>query len=116
AASTVVLASVTAMTVDLAAAQAAPTITRSATVVKVVTRAPFGKMLAKTTGRSLYILPTGSCSGMCLASWPPLFMPKGKTKPLGTKCLGTVKFQGKLQVTYRHKKLYLFAGESGSSV
>lgn len=116
AATSVVLGSVAAMTVDLAAAQAAPNVTKSATVVKVVTRHPFGKMLAKTNGRSLYILPKGSCTGICLGSWPPLFMPKGKTKPLGTKCLGTVKFQGKLQVTYRGKKLYTFTGDTGSSV
>lgn len=116
AATAVVLGSVAGMTAGLTAAQAAPSATKSATVVKVVSRMPFGKMLAKTNGRSLYILPKGSCGSACLAAWPPLFMPKGKTKALGTKCLGTVKFQGKLQVTYRGKKLYTFEGDTGSSV
>jgi predicted lipoprotein with Yx(FWY)xxD motif len=104
------------MTADLTAAQAAPAASKSATVVKVVTRHPFGKMLAKTNGRSLYILPKGSCGKVCLSAWPPLMMPKGKTMPKGTHCLGTVKFGHGLQVTYRHRKLYLFAGDSGSSV
>ena len=116
AAATVALGSLTVLTADLAAAQAAPAASKSATVVKVVTRHPFGKMLATTKGRSLYILPKGSCTGGCLTAWPPLTMPKGKTIPLGTHCLKTAKFGSKLQVTYRSKRLYLFAGDSGSSV
>ena len=116
AAAAVVLGSVTAGSAGVAAAQAAPAASKSATVVKVVTRSPFGKMLATTKGRSLYILPKGSCTGGCLTAWPPLVMPKGKTTPLGTHCLKTVKFGSRLQVTYRGRRLYLFAGDSGSSV
>lgn len=102
--------------VGVSAAQAQPYPTRRATVVKVVTRHPFGKMLATTHGRSLYILPSGSCTGSCLSVWPPLVMPRGKTIPLGTRCLGTARRGHRLQVTYRHKRLYLFSGDSGTSV
>lgn len=111
-----VIGSVTAVSADLAAAQAASAVTKKAVVVKVVTRHPFGKMLATVHGRSLYIKPIGGCTGACLAAWPPLLMPRGKTIPLGTHCLGTARFGHRHQVTYRGKRLYLFAGDTGSRV
>jgi predicted lipoprotein with Yx(FWY)xxD motif len=111
----IVIGSVTAVSADLAVAQAAPA-TGKATVVKVVKRQHFGKILATIHGRALYIKPTGSCTGRCLTFWPPLLMPKGKTTPLGTKCLGTMRFGRRLQVTYREHRLYLFSGDSGRSV
>lgn len=95
---------------------AAPAVARKATVVKVVRRHPFGKMLATVKGRSLYILPVGRCNAACLTAWPPLLMPKGTKIPKGTRCLGTAKFHHRLQVTYRKKRLYLFIGDSGNSV
>jgi len=113
---TVVIGSMTALSADLVSAQAAPTVTKRATVVKVVTRRPFGKILATIHGRSLYIKPSGSCTGQCLVAWPPLLMPKGKTIPVGTRCLGTKPRGRRLQVTYRNQRLYLFSGDSGSSV
>jgi predicted lipoprotein with Yx(FWY)xxD motif len=117
AAVTIVVGSLTATAVSLTAAQAAPAAGKRATVVKVVNRKPFGNMLAKkSNGRSLYILPKGSCTGACLTIWPPLTMPKGTTIPEGTKCLGTVKFKTGLQVTYRKHRLYTFQSDSGSSV
>jgi predicted lipoprotein with Yx(FWY)xxD motif len=101
----------------LSAAQAAPATTRTtATVVKVVTRMPVGKMLATIKGRSLYIKPKGGCTGACLVSWPPLLMPKGTNMPRGVRCLGTAKRGIRLQVTYRGKRLYKFAGDSGTSL
>lgn len=104
--------------VGVSAAQAQPQVTRRAIVVKVVTRSPFGKMLATIHGRSLYYLPTGRCTAAsgCLSAWPPLLMPRGKTIPLGTRCLKTARFGHRLQVTYRGKRLYLFVGDSGGSV
>ncbi len=116
AAAAVALGSLTVMSADLSVAQAAPGSTTTATVVKVVTRAPFGKMLATIRGRSLYIKPKGGCTGACLTAWPPLLMPRGKTVPRGVRCLKTAKFGRRLQVTYRGKRLYLFAGDSGTSV
>jgi len=112
----VVIGSMTALSADLAPAQAAPTVTKKATVVKVVTRRHFGKILATIHGRALYIKPMGGCTGQCLTFWPPLLMPKGKTIPLGTHCLGT-KMRGiRLQVTYRGERLYKFANDTGKSV
>jgi predicted lipoprotein with Yx(FWY)xxD motif len=102
--------------VGVSAAQAQPYPTSKARVVQVVTRQPFGKMLAATSGRSLYILPAGTCTGSCLSAWPPLLMPRGTTIPLGTRCLKTAKLGHRLQVTYRGKRLYKFAGDSGTSV
>ncbi len=112
----VAIGGLTATAVSLSAAQAAPVAGKKATVVKVVDRKPFGKMLAKTNGRSLYILPKGTCKGSCLTAWPPLVMPKGTSVPEGTKCLGTASFGHSLQVTYRHARLYTFSGDSGTSV
>jgi len=43
-------------------------------VVQVVTRTVAGtpvKMLATDSGLSLYVKPTGSCTGGCLSVWPP---------------------------------------------
>lgn len=93
-----------------------PAAGRTAVVVKVVTRHHFGKILATVHGRALYIKPHGGCSGTCLSVWPPLFMPKGTTVPRGTHCLGTVRAGQRRQVTYRGKRLYLFSGDSGTSV
>jgi hypothetical protein len=92
--------------------------TKSAVVVKVVTRHHFGKILATPKGRALYVLPHGTCTGACLSIWPRLVMPRGKTVPKGTKCLGTAKFgsHGRLQVTYHKMRLYTFAEDSGTSV
>ena len=114
--SAIVIGSMTALSADLASAQAAPTVTKKATVVKIVTRRHFGKILATIHGRALYIKPMGGCTGQCLAIWPPLLMPKGKTIPLGTRCLGTKMRGSRLQVTYRGERLYKFASDSGRSV
>ena len=106
-----------ALTLDVTAAQAAPSSAgMSATVVHVVTRAPIGKMLANDKGLSLYTAP-GACTGSCLGIWPPLVMPKGATVPLGAKCLSPAAFgKSGRQVTYHGKRLYMFYMDSGSSV
>ena len=92
---------------------------RSARVVEVVDRAPFGEMLATVRGLSLYTTPA-SCTGSCLVVWPPLVMPEGTRIPLGASGLGTRKVKRArrkiLQVTYGGKLLYTFASDHGSSV
>jgi hypothetical protein len=93
--------------------------TKSAVVVAVARRHHFGKILVTPkAGRALYILPHGSCNAACIAIWPRLVMPKGKTIPKGTGCLGTAHFgtHHRLQVTYHGRRLYLFTGDSGHSV
>jgi predicted lipoprotein with Yx(FWY)xxD motif len=91
---------------------------RSAVVVKKRVRRHFGKILVTTKGRALYVLPHGSCTGMCLTIWPRLVMPKGKTVPKGASCLSTAKFgkHHRRQVTYRKMRLYTFINDSGRSV
>jgi predicted lipoprotein with Yx(FWY)xxD motif len=85
-------------------------------VVQTVNRSPIGNMLATSAGASLYIHPSGPCTGGCLSVWPALLMPSGKTKPKGAKCLATVSTAGGLQVTYHKQALYTFTGDSGTSV
>lgn len=114
----IVIGSVAAVAADVAAAQAVPAGTPTLKVVKVVTRHPFGKMLATVKGRSLYYIPSNKCNAMCLGSWPPLLLPKNsKANPTGATCLTTMKFgKNRRQVTYRDHRLYTFTGDSGSSV
>jgi predicted lipoprotein with Yx(FWY)xxD motif len=92
---------------------------KTAVVAHKRTRPKFGSILVTAkAGRALYILPKGTCTGECLAVWPRLVMPKGKTKPLGTSCLGTAKIgkTGRLQVTYGGKRVYTFVDDHGHSV
>jgi predicted lipoprotein with Yx(FWY)xxD motif len=90
----------------------------SAEVVKVKTHRPFGKILYTTHNQALYYLPkgAGSCRGSCLSVWPTLLMPVGKTEPEGAKCLGTVAFGKRRQVTFNHRRLYTFVSDSRGSV
>ncbi|HYK28577.1 MAG TPA: hypothetical protein VEV61_11475 [Streptosporangiaceae bacterium] len=92
--------------------------TGTAVVVKVRTRAHFGRILVTLRGRALYYKPRGSCTAACLSIWPRLVMPAGKTKPLGARCLGTARIgtAGRLQVTYHRHRLYTFADDTGTSV
>lgn len=86
-------------------------------MVEVVTRKPFGKMLATTAGLSLYYVTSGGCDSTCQSFWPPLTMPNGSTAvPTGAACLGTAKLGKLRQVTYRHHRLYTYYLDSGSSV
>jgi predicted lipoprotein with Yx(FWY)xxD motif len=94
-----------------------PSATASAVVVKVAKRGGFGKILTTVGGRSLYKHPNGPCTGSCLSIWPPLLMPRGKTIPKGIAGLRTVVLaSGRRQVTYRHRRLYTFVNDSGTSV
>jgi hypothetical protein len=100
----------------LGPAQAASPNGLGATVVQVVNRSPIGNMLATTGGASLYIHPSGPCTGACLTVWPALYMPAGTTRPKGAECLGTVSTKKGLEVTYHAQRLYTFTGDSGTSV
>jgi len=113
----VAAASLVAVAADVSAA-AAPASTPKLQVVKVVTRHPFGKMLATLKGRSLYYIPSNKCNAKCLKFWPPLLMPKSsKATPTGVTCLSTLKFgTSRRQVTYRGHRLYTFISDHGTSV
>jgi predicted lipoprotein with Yx(FWY)xxD motif len=103
---------------SVAQASAPATMHTKVQVVKVVSRSSFGKMLAKkSSGASLYYMPSGNCRGQCLSVWPPLLMRKGSTAtPTGASCLGTATFAKYRQVTYRGHRLFTFADDSGTSV
>jgi len=107
-------------TASAAATRAVPAhASKSVRVVKVRHRRHFGRILVTVKkGRALYILPHGHCRHGCLTVWPRLVMPKGKTRPKGTSCLGTAKFGShhRLQVTYHGKRLYTFVDDTGHSV
>ena len=109
-----VLATVTA---GARGAAAPATASNSAVVVKVATRGGFGKILTTVGGRTLYKHPNGPCTGGCLTIWPPLLLPVGKTIPKGIKGLRAALLpSGRRQVTYRHRRLYTFVNDSGTSV
>jgi predicted lipoprotein with Yx(FWY)xxD motif len=81
-----------------------------------------GKVLATSSGRTLYLFlkdknGRSACYGQCASNWPPLL--KKGTLRAGTgvkaKLLGTTKRKNrKLQVTYNHHPLYLYAGDTGA--
>jgi predicted lipoprotein with Yx(FWY)xxD motif len=81
-----------------------------------------GKVLATSSGRSLYLFLAdhkgkSACYGQCAVFWPPL-MKKGKVRAgagVKPKLLGTTKRKnGKLQVTYKGHPLYLFKLDKGA--
>ena len=81
-----------------------------------------GKILVSASGRTLYHNAfekgtTIKCTGACAAEWPPLVIAAGAKPAAGTgvtaSLLGTIKrSDGKLQVTYGGKPLYLYAGDT----
>jgi predicted lipoprotein with Yx(FWY)xxD motif len=105
----------------LAVAPAGATTSRAAkaVVVKTVTVAKFGKVLA--SGKTLYTVKPSStaCTAACLQVWPALVLPKGVTKATAGKGvssskLGSTSLAGGIrQVTYGGKPLYYFVGDTG---
>jgi predicted lipoprotein with Yx(FWY)xxD motif len=80
-----------------------------------------GKILVSASGRTLYHDSLEGknlvkCTGACAAVWPPLVIAAGAKPAAGSgvtaSMLGTVKrSDGKVQVTYGGKPLYLFSGD-----
>ena len=75
-----------------------------------------GKRLATSTGRTLYLLTAGTCTGGCAQTWPPLLTRGKPVAGMGVKqsLLGTAKRGTKLQVTYNHHRLYRYTGDSAA--
>lgn len=92
----------------------------SAPVVKEAKVGKLGTILVNAKGRTLYLYTPDTatkvaCTGGCLVSWPPLTLPKGTTKAVGTAGvtgLSTIKAGGKLQVEYKGHPLYTFIGDT----
>jgi hypothetical protein len=93
-----------------------------AKVVHKAKRGAFGKVLVTAgSGASLYYIPSNICTAIsgCLAIWPPLLMPPGKTIPKGASGLGTEPSPsggGGLQVTFHGFGLYTYIGDTGTSL
>jgi predicted lipoprotein with Yx(FWY)xxD motif len=114
---------VLAASVGTVAAASGPAVAAgSKFTVHLATVKGLGKVLVDASDRTLYVFskdkqgkPTCT-SKTCVSFWPPLTISKAK-KPTGgaglnSKLLGTVKDpNGKLQVTYDRKPLYLLAGD-----
>ena len=90
--------------------------------VKAVTTANYGKVLATSSGLTLYHYTDETrgkvdCKGACAKLWPPLLV-KGGTKPtvgpgLAASKLGTIKRpDGGMQVTYNGLGLYRYAPDT----
>jgi len=74
-------------------------------------------VLVNRAGRTLYSLSAETngrfiCTGGCLSTWHPLLVHRGQ-KPTGAHGLSTIRrSNGQIQVTYKGKPLYTFAGDA----
>jgi predicted lipoprotein with Yx(FWY)xxD motif len=91
--------------------------------VKVV-GSQFGRILADGSGQALYLFDkertrTSECYGACAEAWPPV-LTEGRPQAgsgADAKLLGTTKRRdGKLQVTYRGRPVYLYKDDSPGKV
>jgi predicted lipoprotein with Yx(FWY)xxD motif len=95
----------------------------SGVTVKLMGHGSLGKILVNGAGQTVYIYTADSanksaCTGTCATVWPPVTIPKG-TKPKGgpgVKKLGTVTFDGKLQLTWNKHPLYTYVLDTGPGV
>ncbi|MCC2690620.1 MAG: putative lipoprotein [Rhizobiaceae bacterium] len=99
---------------------------QDATDVKVAESTDHGRYLTDGDGRALYLFESDtqgqggaeaqvSCSGECLARWPPFYAegePQAGEMADAAK-LGTVAHQGQMMVTYNGWPLYYFVEDSG---
>ena len=73
-------------------------------------------VLVNRAGRTLYSLSAETngrfiCTGSCVSTWHPLLVRRGQ-KPTGAHALKTIRRPtGQVQVTYKGKPLYTFAGD-----
>jgi predicted lipoprotein with Yx(FWY)xxD motif len=73
-------------------------------------------VLVNRAGRTLYSLSAETngrfiCTGSCVSTWHPLVVRRGQ-RPTGAGSLGTIRRStGQIQVTYKGKPLYTFAGD-----
>ncbi|HEU4676240.1 MAG TPA: hypothetical protein VFS29_09645 [Motilibacteraceae bacterium] len=86
-----------------------------------VASTPLGTVLTDGSGRTLYLLTSDTatsttCTGPCLAAWPPLAAPSGSPAAAGvTGTLGSfARPEGGRQLTVGGHPLYTYAGDSSS--
>jgi predicted lipoprotein with Yx(FWY)xxD motif len=88
--------------------------------VSVANEGNLGKILVNRAGRTLYLFQkdsgsTSACTGACAAAWPPLRSSGRLTAGAGLRGdeLGmSSRSDGKPQVTYNGRPLYLFSGDN----
>ena len=78
-----------------------------------------GKVLATSTGRTLYLSTSdtknhSNCTGGCASAWPPLMTKAKPVAGMGVNkaLLGTAKRGTKLQVSYNGHPLYRYTGDT----
>lgn len=123
-------ASTTAPGNTVAGATDTPTVTNAASagpssLTLAETNSPsLGMFLTGRGGMTLYILTadtadTSTCTGSCATNWPPLVVaavgnkvtgPADAMSPFGT----TTRDDGTIQVTYNHRPLYYYGGDSAA--
>ncbi|WP_263729494.1 hypothetical protein [Cellulomonas sp. SG140] len=91
----------------------------SATAVTVMTASSsLGTILVDGSGRTLYLFTkdspnTSTCTGGCLAAWPPLLGTATAGTGVDSSLLGTLtRPDGKTQVSYKGMPLYYWAQDS----
>jgi predicted lipoprotein with Yx(FWY)xxD motif len=105
----VAVIAVTALSSASGSASAATTVKRGHALGKTV--------LVNRSGRTLYSLSAETngrfiCTGSCVSTWHPLLVRRGQ-KPTGAQRLSTIRRPtGQIQVTYKGKPLYTFAGDA----
>lgn len=96
-----------------------------ASVVIHVTMTSHGAVLFGPDDHALYTLSTDStnkstCTGGCLAAWPPLLLTAGGTVTGGSGVTGKLsslkRADGTIQVTYKGLPLYYFASDGKGTV
>ena len=105
---------------------AATTTTAAASLIKTATNAQFGTILTDAAGKTLYTRDTdpaggSSCTGGCLATWPPLVVPAGSTATLKAPTGVTAALTSftrpdtsTTQVLLGGKALYTFSGDAAA--
>ena len=100
------------------ATPAAPT---SAAIIKTTSNPTLGKILADSSGRTVYTLTEAgaavACTGSCLAAWPPVLLPAGETSAAGgagVSGLTVVTVADGKQVAERGLPLYTFSADTAA--
>ncbi len=91
--------------------------------ISVATNFLLGSYLVGQGGQAMYVYSsdttdTSTCTGACAANWPPVITLGKPTLGSGVDptMIGTIKLaNGSLMLTYNHKPLYYFVGDSKST-
>lgn len=100
----------------------APAPRRTGTLIKLAD-SQFGRILFDGRGQAIYLftrdMPDRTrCFGACAEAWPPVYT-RGEPRAgpgVSQRLLGTIERDGRRQVTYRGRPLYLYAHEGPNEV